>query len=161
MLPAAWLAGDANGIQRLSMNHFLESAVCHAPAVLRHAKAPDGSPLISGKSVTGFSNTEEDAVQLSSVVPFMLEDELKALGAHYSRADDWQPQHQAFPGIGAVPAIAQLVDHDVGLGLVVLDLGAGHVAEEDQANRKAFLLKRLDGGHDSGRTLDVSLGAAA
>ena len=67
------------------------AAVCHAPAVLRHAKAPDGSPLIKGKSVTGFSNTEEDAVQLSEVVPFLLEDELKAKGANYSKADDWNP----------------------------------------------------------------------
>ncbi len=67
------------------------AAVCHAPAVLRHTRAPDGSPLVRGKSVTGFSNTEEDAVQLSTVVPFMLEDELKAKGANYSRADDWQP----------------------------------------------------------------------
>ena len=67
------------------------AAVCHAPAVLRHAKAPDGSLLVKGKSVTGFSNTEEDAVQLSDVVPFLLEDELKAKGANYSKADDWHP----------------------------------------------------------------------
>ena len=67
------------------------AAVCHAPAVLRHVKAPDGSPLIKGRSVTGFSNTEEDAVQLSWVVPFLLEDELKAKGAKYSKADDWHP----------------------------------------------------------------------
>ena len=67
------------------------AAVCHAPAVLRHTKAPDGTPLVKGKSVTGFSNTEEDAVQLSEVVPFMLEDELKAKGANYSKADDWHP----------------------------------------------------------------------
>ncbi len=67
------------------------AAVCHAPAVLRHVKAPDGSPLIKGSSVTGFSNTEEDAVQLSEVVPFLLEDELKAKGANYSKADDWHP----------------------------------------------------------------------
>ena len=67
------------------------AAVCHAPAVLRHVKAPDGSPLIKGRSVTGFSNTEEDAVQLSGVVPFLLEDELKAKGAKYSKADDWHP----------------------------------------------------------------------
>jgi putative intracellular protease/amidase len=67
------------------------AAVCHAPAVLRHVKAPDGSPLIKGRSVTGFSNTEEDAVQLSGVVPFLLEDELKAKGANYSKADDWHP----------------------------------------------------------------------
>jgi putative intracellular protease/amidase len=67
------------------------AAVCHAPAVLRNAKAPDGSPLIKGKSVTGFSNSEEDAVQLSAVVPFLLEDALKSKGAIYSKADDWQP----------------------------------------------------------------------
>ncbi len=67
------------------------AAVCHAPAVLCHTKAPDGSLLVKGKSVTGFSNTEEDAVQLSEVVPFLLEDELKAKGANYSKADDWHP----------------------------------------------------------------------
>ena len=67
------------------------AAVCHAPAVLRHAKTPDGSPLLMGKSVTGFSNTEEEAVQLSDVVPFLLEDELKAKGAKYSKAEDWHP----------------------------------------------------------------------
>ncbi len=87
------------------------AAVCHAPAVLRHAKAPDGSPLVKGKSVTGFSNTEEDAVQLSGVVPFMLEDELKAKGANYSRADDWQP-HAVTDGnliTGQNPASSELV----------------------------------------------------
>ena len=67
------------------------AAVCHAPAVLRHTKTPDDFPLVRGKSVTGFSNTEEDAVQLSEVVPFLLEDELKAQGANYSKADDWHP----------------------------------------------------------------------
>lgn len=67
------------------------AAVCHAPAVLRHAKSQDGTPLVKGKSVTGFSNTEEDAVQLSEVVPFMLEDDLKEKGANYSKADDWSP----------------------------------------------------------------------
>ena len=66
------------------------AAVCHAPAVLRHTRASDGSPLIQGKSVTGFSNSEEEAVQLSSVVPFLLEDELSAKGAKYSKLDDWQ-----------------------------------------------------------------------
>ena len=67
------------------------AAVCHAPAVLCNAKAKDGTPLIKGKSVTGFSNTEEDAVQLTDVVPFLLEEELKAKGASYSKADDWHP----------------------------------------------------------------------
>jgi putative intracellular protease/amidase len=67
------------------------AAVCHAPAVLSQAKDSNGSYLIKGKSVTGFSNTEEDAVQLSDVVPFSLENELIAKGASYSKADDWNP----------------------------------------------------------------------
>jgi putative intracellular protease/amidase len=67
------------------------AAVCHAPAILRHPKTPNGSPLVKDKSVTGFSNSEEDAVQLSAIVPFLLEDELKRKGATYSKADDWQP----------------------------------------------------------------------
>lgn len=66
------------------------AAVCHAPAVLRHTRTSDGSPLVQGKSVTGFSNSEEEAVQLSNVVPFLLEDELSAKGAKYSKLDDWQ-----------------------------------------------------------------------
>ena len=65
------------------------AAVCHAPAVLRDTTAPDGKPLVQGKSVTGFSNTEEEAVQLTEVVPFLLEDELKAKGANYSKAENW------------------------------------------------------------------------
>ncbi|MFC1579127.1 type 1 glutamine amidotransferase domain-containing protein [Pseudomonadota bacterium] len=67
------------------------AAVCHAPAVLRHAKAEDGAALVRGKAVTGFSNSEEDAVQLSQVVPFLLENELKAKGGLYSKAEDWHP----------------------------------------------------------------------
>lgn len=67
------------------------AAVCHASAVLNHAKTSDGIPLVEGRSVTGFSNTEEDAVQLSEIVPFLVEDELKARGANYSKADDWHP----------------------------------------------------------------------
>ena len=67
------------------------AAVCHAPAVLKNAKASDGSPLVNVKSVTGFSNSEEDAVQLTEVVPFLLEDELKGKGGNYSKGDDWHP----------------------------------------------------------------------
>jgi len=67
------------------------AAVCHAPAVLRNTKSRDGAPLVQGKSVTGFSNSEEAAVQLTDVVPFLLEDALKAKGADYSKADDWHP----------------------------------------------------------------------
>uniref|UniRef100_UPI00403F7147 Ohr family peroxiredoxin n=1 Tax=Paludibacterium sp. THUN1379 TaxID=3112107 RepID=UPI00403F7147 len=65
------------------------AAVCHAPAVLRHARQADGRPLVAGKRVTGFSNSEEDAVQLSAVVPFLIEDEFKRLGADYRKGDDW------------------------------------------------------------------------
>ncbi|MGE9550754.1 type 1 glutamine amidotransferase domain-containing protein [Erwinia amylovora] len=64
-------------------------AVCHAPGVLRHAKKPDGSALVAGKRVTGFSNSEEQAVGLTDVVPFLVEDVLTALGADYEKTDDW------------------------------------------------------------------------
>jgi len=63
--------------------------VCHAPAALLKAKAPGGEPLVKGKEVTGFSDSEEEAVKLTKVVPFLLEDELKKLGAHYSKGDNW------------------------------------------------------------------------
>jgi putative intracellular protease/amidase len=67
------------------------AAVCHAPAVLRHVKGPDGKPLVQGKTVTGFANTEEAAVGLTEIVPFLVEDMLQARGATYSKAADWQP----------------------------------------------------------------------
>jgi len=88
------LAEDLNSIaliEKMYASGKPVAAVCHAPAVLRHTKAPDGSYLLKGKSVTGFSNSEEDAVQLSEVVPFLLENELKTKGANYSKADDWHP----------------------------------------------------------------------
>jgi putative intracellular protease/amidase len=66
------------------------AAVCHAPAVLRHAKAKDGSPLVQGKTVTGFSNSEEKASQLLDVVPFLVQDMLVDNGGRYSCAPDWQ-----------------------------------------------------------------------
>jgi putative intracellular protease/amidase len=66
------------------------AAVCHAPAVLRDVKGPDGKPLVAGKKVTGFTNTEEEAVGLTKVVPFLVEDMLKSKGGQYSKAGDWQ-----------------------------------------------------------------------
>ncbi|TKB97315.1 type 1 glutamine amidotransferase domain-containing protein [Pedobacter cryotolerans] len=63
--------------------------VCHAPGALIKVKNADGEPLVKGKEVTGFSNTEEDAVQLTDVVPFLLEDEFKKLGGNYSKGPDW------------------------------------------------------------------------
>ncbi|MCP3709259.1 type 1 glutamine amidotransferase domain-containing protein [Paraburkholderia sp. CNPSo 3274] len=65
--------------------------VCHAPGVLRHVKGADGEPMVKGKPVTGFSNSEEAAVGLTHVVPFLVEDELKAKGGNYSSVADWQP----------------------------------------------------------------------
>ncbi len=67
------------------------AAVCHAPAVLRHPKGPDGQPIVKGRKVTGFTNTEEEAVGLTKIVPFLVEDMLKTQGGVYSKADDWQP----------------------------------------------------------------------
>jgi putative intracellular protease/amidase len=63
--------------------------VCHAPGVLRHVKNPDGTPLVQGKQVTGFTNSEEEAVGLTDIVPFLVEDELKNQGGIFSRTDDW------------------------------------------------------------------------
>ena len=67
------------------------AAVCHAPGVLRHVKAANGEPLVKGKAVAGFTNTEEEAVQLTNVVPFLVEDMLKQNGGNYSKGADWQP----------------------------------------------------------------------
>ncbi|HEY9038076.1 MAG TPA: type 1 glutamine amidotransferase domain-containing protein [Roseovarius sp.] len=64
-------------------------AICHAPAVFRHAKGADGKPLVSGKTVTGFTNTEEEGVGLTDVVPFLVEDMLKSNGGNYRKGDDW------------------------------------------------------------------------
>lgn len=65
------------------------AAVCHAPAVFRHTQGTDGKPLVSGKRVTGFTNTEEKAVGLTDVVPFLVEDMLKENGGRYEKGDDW------------------------------------------------------------------------
>jgi putative intracellular protease/amidase len=62
--------------------------VCHAPCALLNVKLANGETMIKGKKVTGFSDTEEAAVKLTKVVPFLLEDELKKEGAHYSKGPD-------------------------------------------------------------------------
>ena len=66
------------------------AAVCHAPGVL-HRIQIDGQPLVKGKRVTGFTNGEEEAVHLTKVVPFLVEDELKRLGGRYEKGPDWAP----------------------------------------------------------------------
>lgn len=87
--------------------------VCHAPGVLRHVKGVDGKPLVSGKAVTGFSNTEEEAVGLTKIVPFLVEDMLKANGGIYSSGADWQ-SHVAVDGLlitGQNPGSSEATAH--------------------------------------------------
>ena len=67
------------------------AAVCHAPGIFRHTRRPDGAPLVQGLQVTGFSNSEEAAVQLTDVVPFLVEEMLQGHGALYSKGADWLP----------------------------------------------------------------------
>ena len=66
------------------------SFVCHAPGALRHVKAENGEPLIKNRKVTGFTNGEEAGVQLTEVVPFLIEDEFQRLGGLYEKGPDWQ-----------------------------------------------------------------------
>jgi putative intracellular protease/amidase len=65
------------------------AAVCHAPAIFQHTKGPDGKSLVSGRRVTGFTNTEEEGVGLTNIVPFLVEDMLKANGGLYEKGPDW------------------------------------------------------------------------
>jgi putative intracellular protease/amidase len=65
--------------------------VCHAPGALRHVKKANGEPLVQGRRVTGFTNGEEEGVQLTDVVPFLIEDEFKAQGSLYEKGPDWAP----------------------------------------------------------------------
>jgi putative intracellular protease/amidase len=86
------LAEDKHSIALIESTHAAGKSValvCHAPGVLRNAKVEDGSPLVKGKRVTGFSDTEEEAVQLTKIVPFLVEDELKRLGGLYAKGPDW------------------------------------------------------------------------
>ena len=66
------------------------AAVCHAPAVLLNVQEENGDPFVKNKGVTGFTNSEEEAVELTAVVPFLLEDELIKKGGLYSKKDDWK-----------------------------------------------------------------------
>ena len=86
------LAEDPNSIKLIGS--FLAAGkpialVCHAPGALRNVETADGKPLVEGKNVTGFTNSEEEAVGLTKVVPFLVEDELKAKGGHFSKTEDW------------------------------------------------------------------------
>lgn len=88
------LAEDENSIaliEEFYANDKPVATVCHAPAVFKNTKNTDGTPLIKGKKVTCFSNSEEETVQLTSVVPFLVEDMLTENGAIYSKGEDWNP----------------------------------------------------------------------
>ncbi|MBB1269597.1 type 1 glutamine amidotransferase domain-containing protein [Shewanella sp. SR44-3] len=85
--------------------------VCHASGALRHAKNADGSFLVNGKKVTGFTNSEEDAVQLTAIVPYLVEDVLKLNGGIYTKGADWA-SHIAIDGnlvTGQNPASSEAV----------------------------------------------------
>ncbi len=77
-------------IESFNAAHKPIGFVCHAPAALKNVKTSDGKPLVKGKKVTGFTNSEEKAVQLTKVVPFLVEDMLKENGGIYSKAGDWE-----------------------------------------------------------------------
>ncbi len=86
------LTNDTSSIQLIE-DFYKENkpiaAVCHAPAVLLNAKAPDGASLLNNREVTGYSNTEEIATGLEDIVPFLLEDALQSKGGKYRKVDDW------------------------------------------------------------------------
>ncbi len=95
------LAEDPHSIKLIE--HFAAQskpigAVCHAPAVFKQTKDSKGDPLVKGKAVTCFTNSEEAAVQLTEVVPFLVEDMLKEQGGRFERAQDWQ-SHVVVDGV--------------------------------------------------------------
>ena len=110
------LANDTNSIALIEGFYNTQKPiafVCHAPAALIKVKAENGQPLVKGKKVTGFSDTEEEAVGLTKVVPFLLEDELKKLGGHYSKGADWSSytEQDGLLITGQNPASSEAVAH--------------------------------------------------
>ncbi|MBM0231333.1 type 1 glutamine amidotransferase domain-containing protein [Micromonospora sp. STR1_7] len=88
------LAEDDNSvklIERMVAAGKPIALVCHAPGTLRHCTAPDGEPLVAGRRVTGFTDSEEEYMGLTKVVPFLVEDELVAKGAEFSKAGNFEP----------------------------------------------------------------------
>ena len=87
------LAKDQNSISLIEQTLQADkpvALVCHAPGVLRDVKDAEGHSIVEGKTVTGFTNTEENGVGLTDIVPFLVEDMLKEKGGKYSKAEDWQ-----------------------------------------------------------------------
>ncbi len=108
------LAEDKNSIALIESFYNSNkpvAAVCHASAIFKHTKGTDGKPLVNGKKVTGFTNSEEEAVQLTAIVPFLVEDMLQENGGIYSKTEDWQP-YAVEDGLlitGQNPASSELV----------------------------------------------------
>jgi len=108
------LSEDKNSIALIEAfytNNKPVAAVCHAPAIFKHTKNTDGTPLVYGKKVTGFSNTEEEVIQLTLIVPFLLEDMLKSNGGLYSKKANWAP-HAVEDGLlitGQNPASSEAI----------------------------------------------------
>ena len=88
-----WDLAENTHCQRIIETFFAEdrpiAAVCHAPAIFKHTKGPNGKSLVGGRRVTGFTNSEEEGVGLSKTVPFLVEDMLKANGGLYEKGPDW------------------------------------------------------------------------
>ncbi|OYY92244.1 MAG: type 1 glutamine amidotransferase domain-containing protein [Polaromonas sp. 28-63-22] len=112
------LANDAHSIKLIESMYAAGkpvSAVCHAPGALRNTRSADGSPLVKGKKVAGFTNSEEAAAQLTDVVPFLVEDMLRERGGQYSKGADWKP-HVVIDGnliTGQNPASSEEAAHAV------------------------------------------------
>ena len=108
------LSEDKNSIALIESfysNKKPVAAVCHAPAIFKNTKGVDGNALVKGKKVTCFSNTEEEAVQLTNIVPFLVEDMLQANGGLFSKVEDWNP-YAVEDGLlitGQNPASSELV----------------------------------------------------
>ena len=108
------LANDATSIALIEKFNAQDKPiafVCHAPAALKSVKGRSGTPLVKGKKVTGFTNGEEEAVQLTDIVPFLVENMLKENGGIYSKKGDWEPYAIQDGNLitGQNPASSQLV----------------------------------------------------
>ncbi|QQX79928.1 type 1 glutamine amidotransferase domain-containing protein [Shewanella sp. KX20019] len=112
------LTNDANSIALIEAFYQASKPVglvCHAPGALKNVKAADGTPLVAGKKVTGFTNTEEAAVQLTDIVPYLVEDMMLQHGALYSKGDDWT-SYLAVDGnliTGQNPASSEVVADEI------------------------------------------------
>lgn len=122
------LAGDPDSIRLIEAfwaDGKVVAAVCHAPAVLLRASAPSGKSLIAGRQVTGFTNDEEAAVNLTDVVPYLLEDELKARGGLFSRAEPFAAwiRRDGLLITGQNPASSEPVAYEIldALGIITRD----------------------------------------